>query len=107
MRHVLITVAAGLVLAGATVAGAQTRLQPSGEQPASQGSAAPNCGTPEGKAAAVQLGHTGAQSYAPAVRIAGVDEVIARSAATKQSREASTSVRPLDCFASLAMTPPY
>jgi hypothetical protein len=51
MRHVLITVAAGLVLAGASVAGAQTRLQPSGEQPANPGSAAPDCGTPEGKAA--------------------------------------------------------
>ena len=49
MRHVLIVVAAGLMFAGASVAGAQTRPQPSGEQPLSAGSAAPNCGTPEGK----------------------------------------------------------
>ena len=52
MRHVLIAVAAGLILAGTSLASAQTRLQPSGEQPMSPGSAAPNCDTPEGKASA-------------------------------------------------------
>jgi hypothetical protein len=51
MRRVLITLAAGLLVTGVSVAGAQTRLQPSGEQPTSPGSAAPNCGTPEGSAA--------------------------------------------------------
>ena len=52
MRRVLVAVTAALVFAGTSVAGAQTRLQPSGEQPTSQGSAAPDCNSPEGKASA-------------------------------------------------------
>ena len=52
MRGVVIAVTAALVLAGTSVAGAQTRLQPPGEQPTSPGSAAPDCNSREGKASA-------------------------------------------------------
>ena len=38
MRRILVAVTAALVFAGTFVAGAQTRLQPSGEQPTSPGS---------------------------------------------------------------------
>ena len=44
MRNVLIAAAAGLLLAGVSVAGAQTRLQPSGQQPTTSNSAASDCG---------------------------------------------------------------
>ena len=44
MRHGLIVMAAGLVLAGTSMAGAQTRLQPSGQQPTTSNRAAPDCG---------------------------------------------------------------
>ena len=49
MRHALIVMAAGLILAGTSAAGAQTRVQPSGEQPTTSNPAAPECGMADAK----------------------------------------------------------